>query len=75
MQENKTVKEWREAYRKKVAVPSKYAGYAYDAMWVYAYALDKMLRKNPHYYADFHSEEATRYFFFDHLPVTLLILF
>ena len=34
---------------------SIYAGYAYDAVWVYALALDELLLEKPSSYQNFHS--------------------
>lgn len=59
MQENITVKEWREKYENKSLVPSPYAGFAYDAVWVYALAIDKLYRENPFAVAEIHSDNAT----------------
>lgn len=55
--ENITVHEWREKYKEFADgdyVPD-YAGYTYDAMWTYAFALDKLLSENFTHYADLHS--------------------
>ncbi|KAK9510835.1 hypothetical protein O3M35_005535 [Rhynocoris fuscipes] len=50
MQENKTVGEWRKDYEARCQVgnmtPSYYAGYAYDGVWTYAYALDALIKEN-----------------------------
>ncbi|XP_076647965.1 uncharacterized protein LOC143356288 [Halictus rubicundus] len=61
MQENITVREWRNNYeaeciRRKLP-PSDYAGYAYDAMWTYAYAMDQLLKEKEAYIFDLHSQE------------------
>ncbi|KAJ8975821.1 hypothetical protein NQ317_003857 [Molorchus minor] len=37
MQENITVKTWRDKYNKLPVAKSDYAGFAYDAVWVYAF--------------------------------------
>ncbi|XP_031772984.1 receptor-type guanylate cyclase gcy-4 isoform X2 [Apis florea] len=59
MQEGITVRQWRDRYelycQKKNQPPSNYAGYAYDAMWTYAYAMDRLLRENQSYVFDLHS--------------------
>lgn len=64
MQENITIGQWRANYSAKMnkasSIDSNYAGYAYDAMWVYAYALDKLLKKNHSYLANFHEDNATK---------------
>lgn len=43
---NRTVGAWRSNYTKECTEPhctqSNYAGYAYDAVWTYAYALVKL---------------------------------
>lgn len=68
MQEDKTVSEWRSSYKNRCekqnkiekAVQSEYAGYAYDAVWVYALALDKMLKEDYSYLSDLHSDRTTK---------------
>lgn len=64
MQEHINVGDWRKNYEKRCQqVPisqSNYAGYAYDAVWTYAYALDKLFQENQSYVADLHSEVATK---------------
>lgn len=68
MQENKTVSEWRTSYEQnckeqneiETAVQSEYAGYAYDAVWVYALALDKMLKEDHSYLSDLRSDRTTK---------------
>lgn len=65
MQENITVGEWRAKYRKKQnngSEESNYAGYAYDAVWAYAYALDKLIKFNESYASSLHMENTTRKF-------------
>lgn len=42
METNKTVAEWKSRY--KMANASHYGSYAYDTVWVYALALDKLLK-------------------------------
>ncbi|XP_077272002.1 uncharacterized protein LOC143902726 [Temnothorax americanus] len=60
MQEGITVREWRERYenicRAQNQQPSNYAGYAYDAMWTYAYAIDRLIHENQSYVFDLHSD-------------------
>ncbi|XP_029161523.1 receptor-type guanylate cyclase gcy-5-like [Nylanderia fulva] len=62
MQEGITVREWRDRYedicRKQNHQPSNYAGYAYDAMWTYAYATDRLIRENESYVFDLHSNHS-----------------
>jgi hypothetical protein len=63
MQEEITVGEWKVQYKKKCdkarVNPSNYGGYAYDAVWTYAYALDKLFQENQSYISNLHSEAAT----------------
>ncbi|KAK2703017.1 uncharacterized protein LOC136042185 isoform X2 [Artemia franciscana] len=58
MQENIPVGEWRRKYEDLCARhgfnSQDYAGFVYDAIWMYAYALDKLLLDTLHS-ADFHS--------------------
>ncbi|KAJ8686553.1 hypothetical protein QAD02_022347 [Eretmocerus hayati] len=62
MQEGITVKQWRDNYEQLCASKnqstSPYAGYAYDAMWAYAFAADQLLKENQSYISDLHSEQA-----------------
>ncbi|XP_016841856.1 uncharacterized protein LOC100115038 [Nasonia vitripennis] len=66
MQEGITVREWRNNYEHYCAMQkeltSPYAGYTYDAMWTYAYAIDKLLKENQSYIFDLHSEHTTTRF-------------
>lgn len=66
IKENKTIEEWRETYNKNCTnrklTPSDYAGFAYDAIWVYALAADSALRKNPKFMTDSHSADSTQLF-------------
>lgn len=61
MQEGITVREWRDLYeircKEKNQPSSNYAGFAYDAMWTYAYAIDRLLRENQSYVFDLHSDQ------------------
>jgi Receptor family ligand binding region. len=63
MQESKTVGLWREKYanlcRKTNVNQSDYAGYAYDAVWTYAYALNSLQRENESFLSDIHSNGTT----------------
>lgn len=62
MQENITVKEWRENYMNATGIDeiSNYAGFAYDAVWTYAYALDKLVQGDPEVVSHLHSEDTTK---------------
>ncbi|EFA03677.1 hypothetical protein TcasGA2_TC013779 [Tribolium castaneum] len=55
VQGNVTVAQWMNMYGSKVPI-SNYAGYAYDAMWTYALALDKLAKEYPAAVSDLHSE-------------------
>lgn len=61
MQEGITVRQWRDRYESfcylRNQVPSNYAGYAYDAMWTYAYAMDALLKENQSYVFQLHSND------------------
>uniref|UniRef100_W8B6W5 receptor protein-tyrosine kinase n=2 Tax=Ceratitis capitata TaxID=7213 RepID=W8B6W5_CERCA len=46
MQENITVRDWLQTHTDTNAVLSNYTGYAYDAVWAYAYAASKLLAEN-----------------------------
>ena len=64
MEENLTVGEWRKNYVSTCAkanlTTSDYGGYAYDAVWTYAYALDKLLKQNQSHIADLHAIKTTK---------------
>lgn len=57
METNKTVAEWKSKY--KMANASHYGSYAYDTVWVYALALDKLLKESPLYLGSLHSANTT----------------
>lgn len=63
MEENYSVGEWKENYATECARQqlnvSNYAGYAYDAMWIFAMALDKLIQEDPESLADIHSPNTT----------------
>ena len=68
MQENMTVKQWRLNFL-KISGNSKdkhpgslmnYAGYVYDAVWVYALAIDKLTKEDPEALSKLHSENTTQ---------------
>ncbi|XP_054721355.1 atrial natriuretic peptide receptor 2-like [Uloborus diversus] len=65
MQEGKTVGEWLNQYgnltKEEGKDMSRYGGYAYDAVWVYALALDSLFKEYNSSVANLHSEKtATR---------------
>lgn len=66
MQEQKTIGSWKEYYKQIAKTtnrqPSMYGGYAYDAVWVYAYALDALLKENHIHVANLHSDETSKRF-------------
>lgn len=64
MQENRTVGEWKQRFRNLTSSPADtdYIGFVYDAVWVYAYALDKLLKESPGYLYELHKEETTNRF-------------
>ncbi|XP_034938536.1 uncharacterized protein [Chelonus insularis] len=61
MQEGITVRQWRDRYETLCKTanqsPSLYAGYVYDAMWTYAYAVDHLIKENQSYVFDLHSDQ------------------
>lgn len=65
MQENKTVGEWKTEYShylstKYNATPSDYGGYAYDAIWMLAFALDKLMKMDSSFLSSIHNEHTIR---------------
>lgn len=63
MQENITVREWRDKYINLLkpynVTSSDYSGYAYDAVWVYAYALNQLITENHSYLSDLRSNKTS----------------
>lgn len=60
MQENMTVSQWREVYVNQTKeMSSDYAGFAYDAVWTYALALDKLIKNDPEAMTELHSHNTT----------------
>ncbi|XP_055600889.1 uncharacterized protein LOC129749824 [Uranotaenia lowii] len=61
---NTTVGDWRQDYemilRNGSLIASDYAGYAYDAVWVYALALDRLINEDHSYLSDLHSVKTTK---------------
>ena len=57
MQTGENVANWREKLNEKLqsedrfntTEPNKYSGYVYDAVWLYALALDKLIKLNQSY--------------------------
>lgn len=40
--------------------PAEYAGYTYDAVWTYAFALDKLLKEDRTHVANLHSDRTIK---------------
>lgn len=40
--------------------PDDYAGYSYDASWVFALGMDKLLKQNHSYISTLHTEKTAR---------------
>ncbi|XP_030749572.1 atrial natriuretic peptide receptor 2-like isoform X2 [Sitophilus oryzae] len=60
MQENITVGAWLKTYKSRVAGNfSDYAGFAYDAVWTYAFALDRLSKTDAEALSDLHTENTT----------------
>lgn len=59
MQENITVGEWREKNKIILNGGSPYAGFAYDAVWTYALALNKLAIHDPEAISTMHSINST----------------
>ncbi|PNF24229.1 hypothetical protein B7P43_G15826 [Cryptotermes secundus] len=66
MQENITVRQWRQKYksvcRARNVSESNYAGFTYDAVWTYALALNNLVKENQSLLADIHSSVSTQRF-------------
>lgn len=66
MQENRTVGDWKKDYEEicKTVNPtepvSNYGGFAYDAVWTYALALDKLIKMDPVAISNIHSLNNTK---------------
>lgn len=60
MQENKTVREWKDLYRTVALNQGRedidYGGYAYDAVWVFALALDALFKMNHSHTSTLHED-------------------
>ncbi|KAF6214551.1 hypothetical protein GE061_009294 [Apolygus lucorum] len=61
-----TVKQWQSEYESKLKLgahkKSDYAGYAYDAVWVYAKALNALMKENQTHISSLHSPEVAEKF-------------
>ncbi|GFR05086.1 insulin-like peptide receptor [Trichonephila clavata] len=64
MQEGQRVGDWLNEYYKYSKAEnseiSSYGGYAYDAVWVYALALDTLFKENNSHVATLHNEKTSR---------------
>lgn len=65
--EGKTVGEWREEYKADYlnhsqSLTADYAGYTYDAVWTYAFALDKLLKEDETHVSNLHSPRTNKRF-------------
>ncbi|XP_047475227.1 atrial natriuretic peptide receptor 2-like isoform X2 [Penaeus chinensis] len=65
--EGKTVGEWREEYKAvylnhSQSLTADYAGYTYDAVWTYAFALDKLLKEDETHVSNLHSSRTNKRF-------------
>nr|XP_023022017.1 receptor-type guanylate cyclase gcy-18-like [Leptinotarsa decemlineata] len=58
MQENITVGEWRKKNDLRIK-NANYAGFAYDAVWTYALALNELVNTDPEALSVLHSESTT----------------
>ncbi|XP_031356046.1 receptor-type guanylate cyclase gcy-22-like [Photinus pyralis] len=60
MQENKTVGQWKTEYKARAQdFASDFAGFAYDAVWTYALALDQLVKEDPEAITALHSLSTT----------------
>uniref|UniRef100_A0A1B6EJJ0 Gamma-aminobutyric acid type B receptor subunit 2 n=1 Tax=Cuerna arida TaxID=1464854 RepID=A0A1B6EJJ0_9HEMI len=65
MQTKQTVGEWKENLKtllrlKNRSLESSYAGYAYDAVWMFALALDQLSKEDPAALSDIHDDNNTQ---------------
>ena len=66
MQTGKTVSQWQDQLKNMLSntvifnhtQPNKYSGYVYDAVWLYALALDKLDKEYPSYIQDIHTQRS-----------------
>ncbi|VEN45528.1 unnamed protein product, partial [Callosobruchus maculatus] len=58
MQENITVGQWKQKYKRWTDV-NAYAGFAYDAIWTYALALNNLSQTDPEAMSQLHKENTT----------------
>ena len=67
MQTGRSVNEWRKEVKKRLDRhnfdgdhPNKYSGYVYDAVWLYAQSLDRLIKQNQSYIQDIHSSRSIK---------------
>ena len=67
MQTGQTVYNWREELKERLDKhnfdgnnPNKYSGYVYDAVWLYAQSLDRLIGQNQSYIQDIHSRRSIK---------------
>jgi len=64
MQENKTVAEWKQEYQRICSLSNvsahDYGGFAYDAVWTYAFALDKLMREDQTHLVKIHDPNTVK---------------
>lgn len=64
MQEKISVGQWKEKYKeecdKQKVETHNYGGFAYDAVWTYAYALNNLMRENQSHLVTLHNETTTK---------------
>ena len=67
MQTGGTVSAWRTEVKNVLDNfkfdgdnPNKYSGYVYDAMWLYAQSLDRLIKQNQSYNQDIHSRRSIK---------------
>ena len=69
MQTGESVQSWKKNLTEMIQKsdfatkePNKYSGYVYDAVWLYAMALDKLVKQNQSYIQDIHSRRSASKF-------------
>ena len=67
MQTGGTVSAWRTEVKNLLDNfnfdgdnPNKYSGYVYDAVWLYAQSLDRLIKQNQSYIQDIHSRRSIK---------------
>ena len=65
METNRKVGTWRTEVKDALIQrsmdgdnPNKYSGYVYDAVWLYAHSLDRLIKQNQSYIQDIHSSRS-----------------